>query len=182
MSDGDIDFSKYTRRELEEALRGINRHRYPKNYANLRGACERLTSTALPEPQADPAAATYPPLEDPPQPKYDESGRYVPNQIPSSERAHYILFSLLLFAYGTFGVWINDLYVPAKRRGMHLHDSPAWVMYGAILCACLVMLSVVVDHYDRRDNETGYRFFADFFKFIGWMLFGLSVLFNLMRR
>jgi hypothetical protein len=71
----------------------------------------------------------------------------------------------------------NDLYLPSKRsRGMHLHDTPAWIMYGAIICACLAMLSVVIDHYDRRNNERHYRLFADVFEYIGWGLFGFSLL------
>lgn len=182
MRDGDIDFSRYTLRELEEALAGIDRHQYPRNHANLREAYARLTATLPPTPQVDESAATdsFPSVQ--PQPKFDENGRYVPNRIPANERAHYIVFSLLLCAYGSYGVWVNDLYLPRKRRGIHLHDSPAWVMYGAILCACLVMLSVVVDHYDRRNNETGYRLFADVFKVIGWVLFGLSLAFSLIRQ
>jgi hypothetical protein len=101
---------------------------------------------------------------------------YTPNHIPREARLGYILFSVLLFAYGTYGVWVNDLYLPVKRsRAVHLHDVPAWVMYGATLCACLVMLSVVVDHYDRRNNEYNYRLFADVFRIIGWGLFILSL-------
>ncbi len=45
MSDGDIDYSKFTLRELEEALAGINRQRYPKNFANLRSAYEQRTGS-----------------------------------------------------------------------------------------------------------------------------------------
>ena len=45
MRDGDIDYSKYTLLELEEALAGINKHQYPRNYANLRSAYEQLTTT-----------------------------------------------------------------------------------------------------------------------------------------
>jgi hypothetical protein len=49
MSDGDIEYSKYTLRELEEALAGINRQRYPKNYANLRSTYDHRTAAiALP--------------------------------------------------------------------------------------------------------------------------------------
>ena len=77
-----------------------------------------------------------------------KNNNYIPNHIPSSERIKNIIFSLALCAYGTYGVWGNDLY---------LHGIPAWVLYGAILCACLVMLSVVVDHYDKRNNETEVR-------------------------
>jgi len=38
MRDGDIDYSKYTLLELEEALAGINKHLYPENHKNLRSA------------------------------------------------------------------------------------------------------------------------------------------------
>lgn len=38
MKDGDIDYSNYTHRELEEAISGINKSVYPKNYANLKEA------------------------------------------------------------------------------------------------------------------------------------------------
>jgi hypothetical protein len=101
---------------------------------------------------------------------------HIPNQIPRSERIWNTVFAVLLFAYGTFGVWINDLYIPGRRsNGVHLHDVPAWVMYGAMICACLVMLSVVVDHYDMRPNERRYRSFAQFGKYLGWTLFGVSL-------
>lgn len=101
---------------------------------------------------------------------------YTPNHIPAEERLKNIVFSILLFVYGTYGVWVNDLYIPGKRtRGLHLHDVPAWIMYGAIVCACLVMLSVVIDHYDKRNNETNYKLFADVFRFFGWLFFVVSL-------
>jgi hypothetical protein len=43
-------------------------------------------------------------------------------------------------------------------------------MYAAMLCACAVLLSVVVDHYDRSNNETNYRRFAQIGKVLGWYL------------
>jgi hypothetical protein len=51
MRDGDIEYSKYTLLELEEALAGINKHQYPKNYANLLSAHEQLTATLADAPQ-----------------------------------------------------------------------------------------------------------------------------------
>lgn len=107
---------------------------------------------------------------------------YTPNHIPAEERLKNLAFSILLFAYGTYGVWVNDLYIPGKRsRGIHLHDVPAWIMYGAMICACLVMLSVVADHYDTRNNETDYKWFADIFKFLGWVFFLLSLIMAIIR-
>jgi TRAP-type C4-dicarboxylate transport system permease small subunit len=107
---------------------------------------------------------------------------YTPNQIPAQTRKQNALFSLLLFSYGTYGVWVNDLYIPGKRsKGIHLHDVPAWIMYGAILCACMVMLSVIVDHYDKRNNEAAYQAFGKIFKFLGWGFLGLSLVMALIR-
>jgi hypothetical protein len=105
----------------------------------------------------------------------DGNGRYVANDIPSGQRVLHVVGSLLLFAYGTYGVWVNDLAVPGKRRVLHLHDVPAWIMYGAILCACVVMLSVVFDHYDTRDNEKHYRAIAKSGEVGGWSFFCLSL-------
>lgn len=111
-----------------------------------------------------------------------DSGHHTPNHISSGERIQHVIFSTLLFAYGSYGLYVNDLYLPGKRsRGIHLHDVPAWVMFGAILCACLVMLSVVVDHYDKRDNESNYAIFASIFKYLGWGFFGLSLILSFTR-
>jgi hypothetical protein len=57
--DGDIDYSKYTLLELEEALDGISKLQYPQNYANLCSAYEQMTSahTELPALAAAPLAS-----------------------------------------------------------------------------------------------------------------------------
>jgi hypothetical protein len=46
MGDGDIDYSRYTLAELEEGLAGIDKSRYPENYANLRAAYRALAGTS----------------------------------------------------------------------------------------------------------------------------------------
>jgi hypothetical protein len=183
MQDGDIDYSRYTLRELEEALSGIDRHHYPKNHSNLCAAYQQLTARL---PEAGPSEHTSGPAEpedDWTGPRYDENGRYIANHIPPGERTGHIVMSLLLLAYGSYGVWANDLYIPGKRsRGMHLHDVPAWIMYAAMVCACLVMFSVVIDHYDRRDNERRYRAVAAIGEFVGCSLFVVSLLWAIFER
>lgn len=109
--------------------------------------------------------------------------RYIPNKIPSKERLTNIIFSLFLFMYGSYGIFINDIYIPGKRsKGVHLHDEPALFMYGAIICACIVMISVVIDHYDERDNEHKYQAIGRLFKFTGWSLFILSLAYSIWTR
>jgi hypothetical protein len=111
------------------------------------------------------------------------SDGYTPNHIPRGERIASAVVSVVLLGYGSYGLWVNDLYLPGRRsKGIHLHDLPAWVMYAAIVCACLVMLSVVADHYDKRNNETNYRRFAQVGRVVGWTLFGLSLIISLIRQ
>jgi hypothetical protein len=106
--------------------------------------------------------------------------KYTPNQIPKDEIFKNIVVSCLLFIYGAYGVWIDDMLIPfpSRRRSMdiHLHGVPAWIMYGAIICACLILLSVILDHYDKRNNERHYALFADIFKYLGCTLFALSLI------
>jgi hypothetical protein len=47
--DGDIDYSRYSRAQLEEALTRIDRSKYPVNYENLR----RELDARAPEPQRE---------------------------------------------------------------------------------------------------------------------------------
>lgn len=108
--------------------------------------------------------------------------KYVPNKIPLKERLLNKLFSIILIVYGGYGIYINDLYLPGKRsNGIHLHDEPALIMYAAFICGCLVMLSVVVDHYDERDNEHKYQAFAKIFTLLGWGLFAVSVVWHIAK-
>jgi len=183
MHDGDIDYARYTLRELEEALAGINRHRYPRNYANLCVAYERVTSRPAPAPRDASASVAGTLVDEPPPTRYDAYGRHVPNQISRRDRVAYLVIALVLLVYGACGVWFDDLILPGRRgREMHFHGPLAWMFYGAMLCACLVMASVIADHYDRRDNEASYRLFADIFKALGWVLFVLSLVFQMFRN
>jgi hypothetical protein len=103
-----------------------------------------------------------------------------PNHIPSEERIMNIIFSSIMFLYATFGVIIDDLHIPGKRRpGFHFHGVPAWIMYGAFLCAVANMMSVIVDHYDKRDNETNYKLFARVTQIAGWALFVLALILDI---
>lgn len=104
---------------------------------------------------------------------------YNPNHIPSEERTMNIIYSSIMFLYGTFGIIIDDIYLPSKRRpGTHFHGEAAWILYAAILCAIANMLSVVVDHYDQRNNETNYKLFARITQIAGWILFIVALIMN----
>jgi len=112
-----------------------------------------------------------PPAEPPPPPSIS------PNHIPESERWWNGFFSFLLLSYGTYGLTVDDIYIPGKRgNGMHFHGLAAWLVYGAMVSAAANMISVIVDHYDKRNNETNYRLFARATQAVGIALFCLAVL------
>ena len=90
------------------------------------------------------------------------------------------VLSLVLIGYGLVSAFHDDLYIPGKRsRGMHLHGEPMWVMLGFFFCASCNPITVVLDHYDRRDNERHYRTFARFTQVLGWSLFGLAIVLDI---
>jgi hypothetical protein len=96
----------------------------------------------------------------------DVSGKYTPNHISLEARAWYLVVSSLLIIYSGASLAADDLFLwfPGSRRSghvsVHLHGVPAWLAGLSILAAAATLLSVVVDHYDKRNNETNYRLFA----------------------
>jgi hypothetical protein len=81
-----------------------------------------------------------------------------------------------LLIYGGIGLWIDDIYIPGKRNGgAHLHGPAAWAMAAAFAMGALNLLSVVADHFDRRNNETNYRLFGKLTAWVAFGLFGLAL-------
>lgn len=101
---------------------------------------------------------------------------YVPNSIPASERQANFVLGFSLLAYGYIGLRIDDVMVPlTKRTLLHLHGIPAWLMVGAMICFAAAVLSVVIDHYDHRDNEHHYLRFSKAARAAAWWLFGAAL-------
>jgi hypothetical protein len=86
-----------------------------------------------------------------------------------------------MFAYGTYGEWTIDLLVPGRHR-MHLHGASAWLMYATIVCSCIAMVSIVVDHYDRRNNENRYSEFSGTVMGVGFWLGLLAIIVHFARE
>lgn len=55
-------------------------------------------------------------------------------------------------------------------------------MYGALLCSVAYLVSVVIDHYDKRDNETDYKFFAEYARKSGWVLFFAALVLSVVKH
>lgn len=101
---------------------------------------------------------------------------YLVNEYSLWHRIRNTLVGLGLLIYGAYGVWKDDLYISWGRRSqVHLHGKSAWLMYIAMICGAAVSLSVVLDHYDQRNNEAHYERFRQVVLMLGFIL-GLGVL------
>jgi hypothetical protein len=178
MRDGDIDYSRYTRQELEEALAGINKQAFPGNYARLQAAWEKQAGDARAHEaaQPEPMAEVEQELPPPPRQTHDAQGRYIPNEVPWQVRLRHAASAVGLLAYGIYGLHSNKLYVGFKHgHGIHLRDAPAVGMFVAFVCGSLILILSVIDHHDRRDNEYVYRLLQRVLLWIGGF-FALSSL------
>ena len=101
---------------------------------------------------------------------------YKPNQVPKGEQIAFGALSMGLLLYGTAALLRNDLFIPGKHSGgVHFHGIPLYILYTAILCAASSMVSVIVDHYDKRENEKSYQHFARATAIAGWVLYIMAL-------
>jgi Na+-transporting methylmalonyl-CoA/oxaloacetate decarboxylase gamma subunit len=69
------------------------------------------------------------------------------------------------------------MYLPSKGGNAEaIHGFPMWFTYLAILFASANLISIVVDHYDQRDNEINYKKFAAITSKLGGFCIGMSIL------
>lgn len=106
-----------------------------------------------------------------------------PNHISLDRRAVYLVVSVLIIAYAVGSLVRDDFYIwlPLGRRSgpihEHLHGGAAWLAAASAFSAAANLLSVVVDHYDKRSNETNYQVFGkwSFRLAVGLLVFALLV-------
>lgn len=109
--------------------------------------------------------------------------RYIPNHISASQRWWNLGLSLLIIAWGSYGLWADDLIVPVSKRGheIHLNGTAAVIMFCAMVSAALNLLTVIVDHIDIRNNELTYRRIAFGTQLVGWLLFASAIFVHMLR-
>ena len=92
---------------------------------------------------------------------HPKSPKWRPNFVPLATRIFNTAFALLLIAYGIAGVLRGNFKVapPKSMTGLVMYDQPAWLFATAIFIGVMGLLSVVLDHYDKRNNENKYFVF-----------------------
>jgi formate hydrogenlyase subunit 3/multisubunit Na+/H+ antiporter MnhD subunit len=105
---------------------------------------------------------------------------YKPNQISKETRDLYLVLSIGLLLYVLGALYFDSLYIPGSRyrrnSGIVFHGESLWIVCSSILCIIANLVSVIADHYDRRNNERSYNRFAMLTFCLGLGLFFLALI------
>lgn len=102
---------------------------------------------------------------------YMRGERYRPNAVLLEARIFYGVLAVVLICHGAFGVWNKEIYIPGKFSSIYLYGASLWMMSGALLSGSLALISMIVDHYDQRDNEASYARFLTFTAYLAGALY-----------
>ena len=81
------------------------------------------------------------------------------NNVPLLQRLVYTALAVTLISYGAIGILVDALPVFGRRTVTILSGTPAWLAFGALCAGAAGLISVVIDHYDRRNNVKRYQAF-----------------------
>lgn len=102
---------------------------------------------------------------------------HYPNAYPRALRKDYLFRSIGLMCYGCIGIYVGEIYIPLKRGdGIHLIGTPMLLIFISILFSTAYMISVIFDHYDKRDNEKLYKQFFFVSRAFAWLFLILGVI------
>lgn len=153
-NDGKLDYSQYSYRELLEALNNINSKKYPKNYANLQVALEKIGPV-----QREALAPNDEPVSraEPEQPVDDFRSD------PDVRRVNHLITALAVAGISGYLLWVGSITIPfEKPLVVALSGLSETLGYIAFVLALLVPASFVLNLIDHRENDKKYLLFAMF--------------------
>lgn len=108
---------------------------------------------------------------------HGDSATWKPNSVPLSDRVFNLVLALALLAQGFLGFYLGRLALspPKQKTAIVFREGAAWLMAAAMVVGALVLISVIVDHYDRRNNESSYKLFKWLSVHLGVCLFAASL-------
>jgi hypothetical protein len=180
-------FETYSFEELVEAHKNIDKDAFPERFQKISHLIEqkRLATPTTPSHQVDSSSQTGDEQDSiytkPPVRELDKDGNYIPNKIPLNERLLSLVIALFLLIYGFFGLYQGEIYIPSRRGGgIHLYAESLWIMFAALICGFVVFVTIVIDHYDKRDNEHKYYKFGRSVKYLGIACFAVAAFWELL--
>jgi hypothetical protein len=179
-----IDYSKYTDRQLVEAYNSIDKEKYKETFVDLlkhlkeRNITEAMIQSGYyPAPvEGDIQDADCYIFEDE-KGGVDIDGNYIPNRVSVFTRIRNLILSSLIMVYGIIGLINDDLNVKlSKSRIHHVHGTAAIVAVIGYMFGLCGLISVIIDHYDKRNNEHFYKRILRSASVIAFCLLVISVI------
>lgn len=98
--------------------------------------------------------------------------KYTPNHVPLLTRIIFLFSGLGLIIYTIVGLSKGSIWIfGTGGRSMMLYSSPMWLMALSFFLAASNLLSDVIDHMDKRDNEKSYEKYREISKIAAWICF-----------
>jgi hypothetical protein len=90
--------------------------------------------------------------------------KHVPNHIPVKNRVINSIIGIIIIIYASIGLYKGEIHIPLSPRGSGITFIGSTAIFAAIalIFVAIFLLIVVVDHYDKRDNEKYYRYCGNF--------------------
>lgn len=96
-----------------------------------------------------------------PQMKDSKENIHTPNPISTKERTKYIVLAAAMLIYATFAWYRGEVYIPGRSgSSIRFTGTACTLIYCGLIAGAASCISVVVDHYDKRNNEANYQKFA----------------------
>jgi magnesium-transporting ATPase (P-type) len=112
----------------------------------------------------------------PPNATWPEDLELHPKRLSYKQQAGIVLISMVLLAYSVYGLAQDDILLPGKRSGLHLHGSAAWLMACSLVCASTCMLTpIIFQHFGSKSRAASYRNLATICKWVAWVSFVMSI-------
>ena len=177
------DYDNYTLAELREVLEFMDKEAYPERFEQVEKHIQkRLEHGDILERQVDDDIEEEQPLpeyySEPPDRNTDDEGNYIPNEVPARVLVGRSIIAILLIAYSGYGIWHGELTIPLKNSSIVVYETSLWILVSACLCACLELMTLVIAHFDKRDNEMMYYKFASVAQSLSISLFILALIWS----
>ena len=83
--------------------------------------------------------------------------KFKPNSYSKSKRILNLLLAIFLLSYGGYGIHSGELYIPIPRgNDVTLLGDLIYMAFASFILGVIYLLTEIVDHYDKRDNENIY--------------------------
>jgi len=87
---------------------------------------------------------------------------YWPNKIPFHKRVIYSILSAFITIYVAYGVFIGRLIIPTRKGDLIFYGASLWIASIAFLFCIACVTIKIIDHYDKKDNESIYWRYSSF--------------------